>query len=75
MVEARNLEAILEIYEAASGQCINFNKSKLSYSPNTSMDMKGAIRDQFGIDMVFDDDKYLGLTSSLARTKKEILST
>lgn len=36
------------------------------------MDVSGEIKDIMGIDMVAHHDQYLGLPSSLARTKKEV---
>lgn len=47
--EANNVKDIMAVYEKASGQSINFQKFGISFSPNTSSEVKDAIRSIFGV--------------------------
>lgn len=70
--EVGHLKGILFAYEKALGQCINFHKSKLSCSPNTSTVLQGEIHDLMGIEIVSHHDNYLSLPSTPTRTKKVV---
>ncbi|KAL5830904.1 hypothetical protein ACOSQ4_016258 [Xanthoceras sorbifolium] len=60
---------------AASGQAINFEKSALTFSPNTSAGTISTVRNIFRVDVVSSHDKYLGLPSSVGRNKKGIFGS
>ncbi|KAA3467255.1 reverse transcriptase [Gossypium australe] len=68
---ARILKDILKEYESCSGQCVNFNKSTIFYSSNTS----NAIREEaslvLGVRSFTYPEKYLGLPNVVGRRKKE----
>lgn len=72
--ECRNIKNILGIYEAASGQTINFYKSMFMVSPNTSPEMKTTIRDIIRVPFTDSLGQYPGLPSQNARNKKEIFN-
>lgn len=65
--EANRLKLILESYERASGQCINYHKLKLTFSPNTNEEMKRSIQRICRIEVVSCHEKYLGLPTTIAR--------
>lgn len=60
---------ILARYKLASGQCINFLKSMLSFSSNVSQANARSIKNIFGTEVVMWHSKYLGLSSSILRDK------
>ena len=65
-VDMRECEGIMEIlnkYGAASGQCINSEKSSIMLSPNMTEQEKQQIRNIFGIQSEVFAEKYLGLPS------------
>lgn len=51
---------------------MNFHKSKLTCSPDTSPTIQGEIHDLMRIEIFPHYDNYLGLPSSLVRTKKDV---
>ena len=59
--ECQNLLSILAQYEAASGQAINWQKTALFLSQNTSLEVKEEIRSLLGAQVMNDCKKYLGL--------------
>ena len=59
--ECRNLLNILAMYERASGQAINRQKTTLFFSPNTKLPMKLAIGNMLGAQIMTSCEKYLGL--------------
>lgn len=60
----------LRMYEKASGQLINYEKSALSFSSNTSEDMIHAIKTRLSIPVVQEHEIYLGLPVCSMRNKK-----
>ncbi|KAA3486780.1 reverse transcriptase [Gossypium australe] len=68
---ARLLKGILKEYEECSSQCVNFNKSTIFYSSNTSEENKGEISAILGVRPPIDMEKYLGLPNVVGRRKKE----
>ncbi|KAL5770698.1 hypothetical protein ACOSP7_014852 [Xanthoceras sorbifolium] len=73
--EGQVLKEILCAYEAASEQSINFEKSALTFSPNTSAGVVSDVRNMFNVDVVASHDKYLGLPSSVGRNKKGVFGS
>jgi hypothetical protein len=63
------MKNILVVYEEASGQDINLHKSELFCSQNTPGDLKDLIANTLGFRQVFGNDKYLGLSSMIGRSK------
>ncbi|KAL5563032.1 hypothetical protein UlMin_032779 [Ulmus minor] len=70
MNDYTHLKDYLDSYAKASGQLINFNKSALSFSPNTLARDKNAICDLFGISEVASHEIYLGLPTFSMRNKR-----
>ncbi|KAL5760387.1 hypothetical protein ACOSQ2_019225 [Xanthoceras sorbifolium] len=66
------LKSILEVYEQALGQSINFQKSALSFSPNAADGATSSIKDLFHVDVVSCHNSYLGLPSSISINKRKI---
>ncbi|XP_028097038.1 uncharacterized protein LOC114296911 [Camellia sinensis] len=63
---------LLNIYETASRQTINRDKSKVFFSPNTPVDRRSFILQSLGIALVAGGGKYLGLPSIIGRSKMEV---
>ena len=59
--ECRNLLNILAMYERASSQAINRQKTILFFSPNTKQRVKFAIQHMLGAQIMTSYEKYLGL--------------
>ena len=68
--EAQKVLNILNIYEAASGQVVNVDKSEVSYSRNVSEHMKNELQQSLGFKAVETHDHYLGLPTFIGRSKK-----
>jgi hypothetical protein len=64
------LKNILSVYEAASGQAINLQKSEFYCSRNVPAEAREAIANQLGVSQVLGTGKYLGLPSMIGRSKK-----
>ena len=72
--EAQCLKDILYSYEQASGQAINFIKSAISFSANTSQESISSIIACLGVSEAIGSGKYLGLPSMVGRSKEAIFS-
>lgn len=68
------LISILKKYEAASGQCINFDKSSLTFGAKKPGEVKRRIREQFRIANEGGLGKYLGLPKHFGRRKRDIFA-
>ncbi|KAL5564541.1 hypothetical protein UlMin_027705 [Ulmus minor] len=68
--ECANLKSCLDSYSKASSQSINFDKSALSFSPNTDTITKEGICHLFGVLQVVSHDLYLGLPTFSMRNKR-----
>lgn len=64
----------LHLYEKASGQVINVQKSLLCVSPNVPDDVVNQIKSILGVEVIEEHAKYLGLPSSISHNKKDIFS-
>jgi len=60
----------LVVYEQASGQAINFQKSEIFFSRNVSQDKQNNITNILEMQAVLGTGKYLGLPSMIDRSKK-----
>ncbi|CAJ2660552.1 unnamed protein product [Trifolium pratense] len=72
--EAEAMKNILNTYEAASGQSLNFQKSEIFCSRNVSGDIQNSVATCLGVHAVLGTGKYLGLPSMIGRSKKSIFS-
>ena len=68
--ECSKLKEIPSMYELASGQKINTDKSSIFFSPNTSQELKDEIINILGSMQDLNHEKYLGLPSIIGRSKK-----
>lgn len=64
------VKACLHAYEKASGQMINYEKSALSFSPNTGSDIAERIKTDLTIPVVQGHDMYLGLPTFSLRSRR-----
>lgn len=64
----------LQTYVAASGQCINFEKSSLYFSSNTTTESREKIKETLGMREVERFDSYLGLPTLVGRAKYQTFS-
>lgn len=69
--ECAHILNTLEIYNAASGQLVNFNKSGVSFSSNTAVALQKEICELIGMPLLSKSTKYLGLPAFLGRSKVE----
>ena len=70
--ECQKLMAILDLYEAASGQKINADKSSIAFSQNTPSDLKAKVLEVMGPMKDSKHYKYLGLPSIIGRSKTKV---
>ena len=70
--ECRNLMAILDLYEAASRQKVNADKSSIFFSINTPLELKVEIMEVMGPMQDSKHNKYLGLPLIIEKSKKEV---
>ncbi|KAG8486820.1 hypothetical protein CXB51_020301 [Gossypium anomalum] len=65
------LKEILKEYERCSGQCVNFEKSTIFYSSNSTEVIKEEISELLGVKVSINLEKYLGLPNMVGRRKME----
>lgn len=70
--EADTIFEILTAYEIASGQKINLEKSKVSFSRNVTTDMQNKLQSKLNFTAVIEHEKYLGLPTYVGRSKKVV---
>ena len=71
--ECHILMAILDLYEAASGQKINTDKSSIFFSTNTPSELKDEIMEVMGPMQDSKHNKYLRLPLIIGKSKKRSL--
>lgn len=69
--EARIIKQSLAIYEAASGQVVNYNKSSISYSANVRVVSAQQVCNILKVAATSNHGSYLCLPSSIGRNKNE----
>ena len=69
------LVSILQRYELASGQCINRNKSAITFSSKTMLSTKQNVKSALGIGQEGGIGKYLGLPEHFGRRKRDIFAS
>ncbi|XP_019163494.1 PREDICTED: uncharacterized protein LOC109159838 [Ipomoea nil] len=74
MAESLKVKRCLGHYEAYSGQAVNFNKSSVSFSRNTSGDNRDLVAETLGVSHAEDFGKYLGLPSVIGRNRKVVFA-
>ncbi|XP_074313486.1 uncharacterized protein LOC141648659 [Silene latifolia] len=70
--EATEVSNILGRYELASGQKVNLDKTTVSFSRGVSDERKSRIAARLGVNIVEEQERYLGLPTVLGRSKKPI---
>lgn len=68
--EGLRIKECLHLYEKASGQLINYDKSALSFSPNTNAILVDAIKMILTIPVVHRHDFYLGLPTVYLKSRR-----
>jgi hypothetical protein len=68
-VSARTLQNILQLYEVCSGQAINFDKSPVMFSKNTSNGTIKEVLEELNISEEANTKKYLGLPVYVGRSR------
>lgn len=71
MTEASIMKDILLRYERLSGQLINYNKSNVCFSPNTSDQERLAVCEKLQVKVIEKPDKYLGMPMCVGKNKTE----
>ncbi|XP_074346272.1 uncharacterized protein LOC141685047 [Apium graveolens] len=69
--EARVMKQIIQRYEVLSGQAVNFSKSIITFSLNTSVENRNQICGVLEVQESMTPGKYLGLPMSIGRKKNE----
>jgi hypothetical protein len=72
--DAMQLQSILDLYEACSGQKINKAKSAVRFSRNTSDEEKQEIKGMLDIQRETMNERYLGLPVHVGRSKTEVFA-
>ena len=68
------IQEILELYEKASGQRINKEKTTLFFSKTVSMAVKNDIKNFLGVPEIKEYEKYLGLPAMVGRNRSASLN-
>ena len=68
--ECLEIQRVMQVYEASSGQQLNRNKTSLFFSRNTGNGTKEAIKAMFGAQIIKPHESYLGLPSLVGRSKR-----
>ena len=72
--EVQMTSDVLDLYAMASGQCINFEKSYVYFSSNTSRVQKDSIKNVLRVREVEKFESYLGLPTLIGRSKYQAFS-
>nr|XP_027060887.1 uncharacterized protein LOC113687483 [Coffea arabica] len=72
--EARKVKSILERYGQASGQVVNFEKSAIFYSKNTTDQRKNGVREELDNIKEARNGTYLGLPMAIGRSKTQVFA-
>ena len=74
MEECRRVKEILQCYQKAFGQAVNFNKSAASFSTCVGAEIRALLCGELGVKGVVDDGSYLGMPASVGRKKKALFA-
>ncbi|XP_031120802.1 uncharacterized protein LOC116024038 [Ipomoea triloba] len=72
--EAGVIKHCLEVYENLSGQSVNFHKSSVCFSRNTSEDQRHEVAQVLGVVQAPNFGKYLGLPAFVGRNRRTAFS-
>lgn len=72
--KANVITQCLLLYQNASGQQVNFHKSKIYFIRNTTEEVKDVIASILHVKKVDKPKQYLGLPVSVGRNEKEVFS-
>ncbi|KAM6559477.1 hypothetical protein CsatA_028716 [Cannabis sativa] len=70
---ATSVNTLLHTFQMASGQQVNFSKSSIFFSPNTTAQHRSSICSVLGMVEVSEGSLYLGLPNIIGRNKNSIL--
>lgn len=70
LAECEKIKELLAVYEAASGQMVNKDKTTLFFSKNTDEESQEVIKQSLGVPAIQHYEKYLGLPSFVGKNKK-----
>lgn len=73
-VEANVMKRILDRYADISGQIINYNKSAITFSPNTRREDRTEVCLQLGVQEQDKPGKYLGMPMFIGRKKSSVFA-
>lgn len=68
--ECAMMQRILDIYFQASGQSVNFGKSKVVFSANVFQYNQEMLAGFLGVQLVERHERYLGLSTCVGKNKK-----
>uniref|UniRef100_A0A803PCN2 Reverse transcriptase domain-containing protein n=1 Tax=Cannabis sativa TaxID=3483 RepID=A0A803PCN2_CANSA len=71
--EARRILELLQNFERASGQQVNFVKSLIFFSTNAEPNVRNQLCSLLGMNAAIEDSFYLGLPSTMTRNKTAVL--
>ncbi|XP_019178894.1 PREDICTED: uncharacterized protein LOC109174056 [Ipomoea nil] len=72
--EAGEVKRCLMEYETLSGQAVNYHKSSVCFSKNTTEECRDQVAQLLGVPKAINFGKYLGLPSFIGRRKRAVLS-
>ena len=72
--EINTIQNILKVYEKASGQQINTNKTTLFFSNSMTETTTNAIKDLLGVSEIKQYEKYLGLPTVVGKNRRASLN-
>lgn len=72
--QCRNLKKILTCYGEATGQCINYQKSSVSFGDCVSQEEQAKLQQILGIHNIGGTSKYLGMPECFSGSKIKLLS-
>lgn len=66
------MKSVLKRYESVSGQAVNFNKSSITFSPNTNVKNRRLVCEALKVGEVVVLGKYLGIPMTVEKRKNEV---
>ncbi|XP_019172649.1 PREDICTED: uncharacterized protein LOC109168049 [Ipomoea nil] len=74
IMESSVIKQCLMRYENLSGQMVNYHKSNICFSRNTTWEDRDVVANCLGVDQAPNFGKYLGLPSFIGRNKRAVFS-